>query len=255
MATGPHAGTLANQQFLSTEKETRIAIIDDHAIVREGLARLIRHEMELVVCGLFEGSQHVLNSVTAFQADMVIVEIALNGIDGIGLIKSIRMRFPQVPILVLSLQEECLYAERAFRAGANGYIMKRETPLQLMSAVNSVLKGNLFLSQKMSALVLTEYLNGRTRGAALPQISLSNRELEIFQLIGAGTSHTNDSRIITLEYQDCGDPSGSHYEKAEPQELNSATATGDAMDRVRTITSRSSDLLASGGLHKKVRLS
>ena len=186
MATGPHTGTLANQPFLSAEKETRIAIIDDHAIVREGLARLIRHEMELAVCGLFEGSQDVLDSVTAFQADMVIVEIALSGIDGIGLIKTIRVQFSQLPILVLSLQEECLYAERAFRAGANGYIMKRETPHHLMSAVNSVLKGNLYLSQKMSALVLTEYLNGRTRGAASPHISLSNRELEIFQLIGQG---------------------------------------------------------------------
>ena len=186
MATGPQTGTLVTQPSLSPENETRIAIIDDHAIVREGLARLIRHDMELAVCGLFEGSQNVLESVTAFQPDMVIVEIALNGIDGIGLIKSIRMQFPQMPILVLSLQEECFYAERAFRAGASGYVMKRETPHHLMSAICSVLKGNLYLSQKMSALVLTKYLNGRTRDAGSPQTSLSNRELEVFQLIGQG---------------------------------------------------------------------
>jgi DNA-binding NarL/FixJ family response regulator len=186
MAIGAQTGMLANQPTLSTENETRIAIIDDHSIVREGLARLIHHEMALAVCGLFEGSQNVLESVTTFQADMVIVEIALNGIDGIGLIRSIRLQFPQMPILVLSLQEECFYAERAFRAGASGYIMKRESPQHLISAIGTVLKGSLYLSQKMSALVLTKYLKGRTGGAASPQGSLSNRELEVFQLIGQG---------------------------------------------------------------------
>jgi DNA-binding NarL/FixJ family response regulator len=186
MATETQTGTLVHQPRLSTEKESRIAIIDDHSIVREGLARLIHDEMALSVCGLFEGSQNVLESITTFQADMVIVEIALNGIDGIGLIKSLRMQFPQMPILVLSLQEECFYAERAFRAGASGYIMKRESPQNLLSAICTVLKGSLYLSQKMSALVLTKYLKGRTGGAGSPQASLSNRELEVFHLIGQG---------------------------------------------------------------------
>jgi DNA-binding NarL/FixJ family response regulator len=188
MATGPQTGTLVTQPSLSPQNETRIAIIDDHAIVREGLARLIRHDIELAVCGLFEGSTNVLESVAAFQPEMVIVEIALNTIDGIALIKSIRTQFPQMPILVLSLQEECFYAERALRAGASGYIMKRETSHGLMCAISSVLKGNLYLSQKMSALVLTKYLNGRTKtkDAGSPQTSLSNRELEIFELIGQG---------------------------------------------------------------------
>jgi DNA-binding NarL/FixJ family response regulator len=187
MTTGPQSGSFVSQQpSVSTENETRIAIIDDHAIVREGLARLIHDGMELAVCGLFEGSPNVVESVAAFQADMVIVEIVLNGIDGIGLIKSIKMQFPQMPILVLSLQDECSYAERTFRAGANGYVMKRETPDHLMLAIGSVLKGNFYLSQKMSALVLTKYLNGRTGEARSPQTSLSNRELEVFQLIGQG---------------------------------------------------------------------
>ena len=186
MATEPHTGTLVTQPSPPTGNETRIAIIDDHAIVREGLARLIRHEMALAVCGLFKGSPYVLESVVAFQPGMAIVEIALRGIDGIGLIKSLRMQFPQIPILVLSLQEECFYAERALRAGASGYVMKRETPHHLMCAICSVLKGNLYLSQKMSALVLTKYLNGRTKDAGSPQASLSNRELEIFELIGQG---------------------------------------------------------------------
>ena len=186
MSTDMQAGTLVNQPSLSIPKEMRIAIIDDHAIVREGLERLIHHEMELAICGLFEGSQDVLESVTMFQPDMVIVEIALNGINGIGLIKSIRTQFPQMPILVLSLQEECFYAERSLRAGASGYVMKRETPHHLVWAISSVLKGNLYLSQKMSALVLTKYLNGRTKDAGSPQTSLSNRELEIFELIGQG---------------------------------------------------------------------
>src|SRR5215510_1792170 len=186
MSTMPRTGTLISQPSPSAQNETRIAIIDDHAIVREGLARLIRHEMQLAVCGLFEGSQDVLESVAAFQADIVIVEIALNGIDGIGLIKSIRMQSPQVPILVFSLQEECFYAERAFRAGASGYVMKRETPHHLMSAICGVLKENFYLSQKMASLLLTKYLNSKTRDTGLPQTSLSSRELEVFQLIGQG---------------------------------------------------------------------
>ena len=93
MTTGPQTGTQVSQPSLSTENKTRIAIIDDHAIVREGLARLIHREMELAVCGFFEGSENALESVAAFHADMVNVEIALNGIDGIGLIKSIRTQF------------------------------------------------------------------------------------------------------------------------------------------------------------------
>ena len=186
MTTGPQTGTQVSQPSLSNANKTRIAIIDDHAIVREGLARLIHHEMELAVCGFFQGSENALESVTAFQADMVIAEIALNGIDGIGLIKSLRTQFPQMPILVLSLQDECFYGERAFRAGASGYVMKRETPHQLMSAICSVLQGNVYLSQKMSALVLTKYLKGRTRDGGSPQTALSSRELEVFQRIGQG---------------------------------------------------------------------
>ena len=185
MATADQTGSCASSPSLSSEKGTRIAIIDDHAIVREGLARLIRQEMELAVCGLFEGSENVLESVTAFKPDTVIVEIGLSRIDGIGLIKSMKMRFPEIPILVLSYQDEYFHAERALRAGASGYVMKRETPHHLMSAICSVLKGNFHVSQAMSALVLKKYLNGRTGDNGSPQ-TLSNREQEVFKLIGQG---------------------------------------------------------------------
>jgi|RhiMetdeSRZDD1v2_1073273.scaffolds.fasta_scaffold1310294_1 DNA-binding NarL/FixJ family response regulator len=164
----------------------RIAIVDDHAIVREGLAHLIRNEAGFAVCGVFDGAESVIDSLATSGAEMVIIEIALKRIDGIALIKNIRLRCPQMMILVLSLRDECLSAEPALRAGAHGYVMKQEDRERLMTAIQCVVKGDIYLSQAMSARILKKYLNRSVATDSSPQACLSGRELEVFRLIGQG---------------------------------------------------------------------
>ena len=164
----------------------RILVVDDHPIVRQGLALLINREPDLFVCGEAEeatGAMHVLASA---RPDVLIVDISLNGPDGLDLLKNIRITYPTLPVLILSMHEESIYAERALRAGANGYIMKQEATEKVLVAVRRILSGEIYLSDRIANKMLKHYITGcgTLRNSSIAD--LSDRELEVFRLIGDG---------------------------------------------------------------------
>jgi DNA-binding NarL/FixJ family response regulator len=164
----------------------RILVVDDHPIVRQGLALLIDREPDLVVCGEAEeagGAMHVLNSA---RPDFVIVDISLNGPDGLDLLKNIRTTHPNLPVLILSMHDESIYAERALRAGANGYIMKQEATGKVLVAVRRILSGDIYVSDRIAAKMLKHYIAGSGTVRNSSVADLSDRELEVFRLIGEG---------------------------------------------------------------------
>jgi DNA-binding NarL/FixJ family response regulator len=163
----------------------RILLVDDHPILRQGLARLINEQKDLMVCGEFEEAAKALDSIEEIKPDAAIVDISLKGASGIELLKNIKIRFPSLHVLVLSMHDESLYAERALRAGASGYIMKQEATEQVLVALRRVLGGEIYLSEIMSSKLMHQLVGGKpTAGSLLER--LSDRELEIFGLIGQG---------------------------------------------------------------------
>lgn len=163
-----------------------VLVVDDHPLMRQGLALLINQQQDMQVCGDAEEAQAALQAIAQRHPDIVILDISLNGPDGLELLKSIRSSDPDLPVLILSMHDETIYAERALRARANGYIMKQEATEKVLVAVRRILNGDLYLSERMSNKLLQQYIGG-SPSMAQPRIgSLSDRELEVFRLIGEG---------------------------------------------------------------------
>ena len=159
--------------------------MDDHPIVRQGLALFIEREPDLMVCGEAEDANSALQAIRDAAPDFVILDISLNGPDGLELLKTLRMRYPNLPALVLSMHDESVYAERALRAGANGYIMKQEAADKVITAIRHILGGDVYLSDNLTKRMLQQFVNGSISPRD-PLAKLSDRELEVFRLIGAG---------------------------------------------------------------------
>ena len=168
--------------------KTRIMIVDDHPMMREGLRQLIANEPDLSVCCEVENAHQCLESVANSAPSLALVDITLPGKNGLELIKDLQAMHPELPILVISMHDEALYAERVLRAGGRGYIMKQEGGKKLMEAIRQVLSGQIYVSEKISAKIL-EIFSGRRSGAATTPVEhLTDREFEVFQLIGQGRS-------------------------------------------------------------------
>ncbi len=166
----------------------RVLIVDDHPMTRDGLVHLIDREADLEVAWQAETASQALDVVAKHQPGLVLVDITLPDKSGIDLIKDIHALRPGVPILIISMHDESLYAERALRAGAHGYISKQEGGTRLLVAIRQVLSGQIYVSEKTSARIIQTF-SGRTRAHASPSIAqLSDREFEVFQLIGQGLS-------------------------------------------------------------------
>jgi DNA-binding NarL/FixJ family response regulator len=164
----------------------RILIVDDHPMMRQGLAQLIGAEADLSVCGEVENAERALDVIKPLKPDLVLADISLPGKNGLELIKDFQAIQPELPVLVISMHDESLYAERVLRAGGRGYIMKQEGGKKLMEAIRQVLEGKIYVSQKMSADIL-EMFSGRRAGAeSSPVEKLTDREFEVFQLMGQG---------------------------------------------------------------------
>src|SRR5262245_36250870 len=177
MATRPHADVSAR---------STVFVVDDHPVFREGLARIINHEKDLVVCGEASDAADALRRVERLKPDLVIIDIALEGMNGIDLARSLRSRLPASRLLIVSMHPESLYGERALRAGANGYVMKRESGRTLLAAMRRVLAGKTHVSAELNERILRQ-LSGQAPEAAGPAVErLSDRELEVFELIGQG---------------------------------------------------------------------
>ncbi len=165
----------------------KVLIVDDHPILRKGLTLLINQEPDLFVCAEAENAQMALESLDNVVPDMAIVDISLPGIDGIELIKELRLRHKEMPVLVVSMHDEALYAERSLRAGARGYIMKQEALEKVLVAIRKVLEGEIFVSERITTKMLEKFVSVEgVSQAASPIDLLSNRELTVFRLIGQG---------------------------------------------------------------------
>ncbi|HEX4120260.1 MAG TPA: response regulator transcription factor [Verrucomicrobiae bacterium] len=164
----------------------KIILVDDHPVMRNGLAQLIDQEGDLKVCGQFEDSGLAFAAIPGLQPHLAIVDLSLKSSSGLDLVKNIKAAFPLVAILVLSMHEESLYAERVLHAGAAGYIMKQEATDRVLSAIRQVLNGGIYLSEGMSSKFVHRLATGRTTVGGSVTERLSDRELEVFGLIGQG---------------------------------------------------------------------
>lgn len=167
-------------------RKKRILVVDDHPIMRDGISQLINQQADLEVCGGASSGPEALEALSAAAPDLLLVDISLAGMDGIELIKTVRKREPRLPMLVLSMHEEALYAERAVRAGARGYVMKHASSDTLLEAMRKVLAGKVALSPAMTDKLLEKLTPGGLAGDESPMARLSDRELEIFKMIGHG---------------------------------------------------------------------
>lgn len=165
---------------------SRVFIVDDHTMFREGLRQLIDRETRLMVCGDAANSEEAMRGIRKSNPDVVLVDISLSGASGIDLIKSIKSEFEDLPVLVVSMHEESLYVERALRAGAMGYVMKHEPAKTVKAAIYKVLGGGTYLSEKMSGSVIAKFMRGQSNQPASLIETLSDRELEVFRMLGKG---------------------------------------------------------------------
>lgn len=174
----------ANNNFAPRKKT--VFVVDDHPIVRQGLALLINQETDLTVCGEAEEMHSALSAIQAVRPDILIVDISLNGPDGLELLKNIRLGAPRLPVLILSMHDESIYAERALRAGANGYIMKQEATEKVLVALRRILSGEIYVSDRIANSMLRHYVRGVNPSEHSSISDLTDRELEVFRLIGEG---------------------------------------------------------------------
>jgi DNA-binding NarL/FixJ family response regulator len=173
-------------QNQAAPKKSRILVVDDHPIVRQGLAMLINQEADLLVCGEAEEATGAMHVLASSRPDVLIVDISLNGPDGIDLLKNLRNIYPTLPVLILSMHDESIYAERALRAGANGYIMKQEATEKVLVALRRILGGEIYVSDRIANKMLKHYITGSGTLRPCSIADLSDRELEVFRLIGEG---------------------------------------------------------------------
>ena len=166
--------------------KARVLLVDDHPTMREGLIRVIEREADLMVCSEAESIQRALEKVESSKPDIAVVDISLAGQNGLELIKDIKVRYPQLPVLVHSMHDESVYAERSLRAGAKGYISKKEPPQKLLQAIREVLQGEISLSVIMTRQILHAVGADRSDRKTSPFRELSDREFEVFELTGQG---------------------------------------------------------------------
>jgi DNA-binding NarL/FixJ family response regulator len=172
----------------SAIRKNRVLVVDDHPIVRQGLALLINREPDLMVCGEAEDARMAMQSIPTAKPDILVVDISLNGPDGLDLLKDVRTRYPGLPVLILSMHDESVYAERALRAGAHGYIMKQEASEKVLLALRRILSNEIYVSERISNRMLQRYIGSPGEGRPSSVADLTDRELEVFRLIGEGHS-------------------------------------------------------------------
>jgi DNA-binding NarL/FixJ family response regulator len=178
--------------------KAKIFIVDDHPLVREWLSNLIEKNSDLMVCGEAEDATRALSAISEDQPDLAIVDLSLGGGSGIDLIQTMRSSFPNVAVIVLSMHDEDVYAERCIRAGARGYIMKRETTKKIIEAIREVLKGNLYLSKSMNEKLIQKGVWSDSPNIAPSISSLSDRELEVFKLLGHGYDINEIAKMLDV---------------------------------------------------------
>jgi len=171
---------------LPATKQARIFVVDDHPIFREGLAAVIRQRPELTVCGEADTAAKAFGEIRRLKPDLLLTDIGLAGKSGLELLKDIHAFQPGLPVLVISMHDEALYAERVLHAGGRGYIMKQEGPDKILQAIAKVLAGQVYVSEQMSAGILEQVANPAAKAKNTPIGKLTDREFEVLRLIGEG---------------------------------------------------------------------
>jgi len=177
---------MATQKRSPATGKKKVFVIDDHPIVRERVAELINQEPDLEVCGEAEDAVQAVKAITAAPPDIAIVDITLKDTYGIELIKQLKDLHPKLPILVLSMHDESLYGERALRSGAKGYLTKQEASKKIVDAIRRILRGEIYVSDKLAGTLVRKVAGGDTTAGGSPVDVLTDRELEVFQLLGQG---------------------------------------------------------------------
>jgi len=170
----------------SVLQQKRILLVDDHPVFRHGVAALITAEEDLVICGEAESAPAALAAMRKLNPDLALLDISLHGTNGIELVKLMKAEQPRLPIVILSMHDESLYALRALRAGARGYVMKAEAMNQVLAAVRKVLAGDIYVSPRFSERLVFKAIQSLEGGMGSPVDKLSDRELEVLQLLGRG---------------------------------------------------------------------
>lgn len=171
---------------MNPSSPVKVFVVDDHPLFREGLVQYINRESDMEVCGEAGDTPSALSALNQLKADIAVVDLTLQGISGLQLVKVIATQHKKTHVLVLSMHDERLYAERALRAGAKGYIMKQEAPREVVMAIRQVLAGKIYLSEALSKHMITRMVANQPLEGAAPVDVLSNRELEVFDYIGQG---------------------------------------------------------------------
>jgi DNA-binding NarL/FixJ family response regulator len=171
---------------VAAARKRRIFLVDDHPLVREGLANLINGQNDLVVCGEAEDSAGAITGIAKTRPDVALVDISLKNESGLELVKNLESQFPLVALIVLSMHDEALYAERALRAGARGYVMKRESTKSVLASIRRVLEGGVYVGERVVNSMARRFTSSPKGDDSSPVERLSDRELEIFRLLGQG---------------------------------------------------------------------
>jgi DNA-binding NarL/FixJ family response regulator len=168
--------------------KARVYVVDDHPIVRGGLAQLINQEQDLQVCGEAADAATAFDGITQLKPDVAVVDLSLHGPDGLELVKNLGTHHIPVPVVILSMHDESLYAERALRAGARAYLMKQEAAEQVLVALRRVLAGDIYVSDRIASRLLGQIAGTRQAAGGSPLRCLSDRELDVFRRIGRGSA-------------------------------------------------------------------
>jgi DNA-binding NarL/FixJ family response regulator len=193
-----HARSTNKNPKCDSPEAKRIVIVDDHPLFRKGLEELIQSDDSFAVCGEAGNAAEAMDVIRKLNPDMAIVDLSLPGANGIELIKNIRAEFSKLPVLVLSMHDESLYAVRALRAGADGYVMKHEAMANVIQAIREVFNGHPYLSPAMAAQVITKFTHRQAEGETDAVERLSDRELEILELIGKGHEVRQIAKLLHL---------------------------------------------------------
>ncbi len=186
-------------------KRMKIMVVDDHPIIHEGLEHLLSQEEDMVVCGYAESAKDAITEIDRLNPDLVLVDIILKGsVGGIDLVKEIRSRYPDLKTLVLSMHDENLYAERAIRAGAMGYLMKEELRGTIVKAIRQIMDGKIYLSENMISKFLDDFMFDQQEKIGPNIDKLSDRELEVFQLIGQGYKTNEIAKKLDVSVKTIG---------------------------------------------------
>lgn len=196
---------MSRSKLNMTPKKAQVLLVDDHAVVRFGVAQLINRQEDMEVCGEEADGARAMEAIGRLKPDLVVADLSLKDSSGLELMRNIRSQYPDLAMLVFSVHDESVYAEMAFRAGASGYLMKGEEVGVILTAIRRVLSGSIYVSEALGAKMLQKQIRGHGDSIASPVGNLSDRELEVFQLIGRwkGTRQIAEElhlSIKTIEY-------------------------------------------------------